>query len=84
MMSTRAGRSRPVGFSSVTLQVESSPNRMLVGNDTNAYLSAGLTGLGIIQAPTYAVHDAWPAPSAIKQEHTRREKSLAKMERLGP
>ena len=33
-------------------------NHTLVVNDTNAYLAAGLAGLGIIQAPTYSVRDA--------------------------
>ncbi|KAA1007663.1 LysR family transcriptional regulator [Paraburkholderia panacisoli] len=36
-------------------------NHTLVLNDTNAYLAAGLAGLGIIQAPTYSVRDALAA-----------------------
>jgi DNA-binding transcriptional LysR family regulator len=34
-------------------------------DDTNAYLTAGLAGLGIIQAPTYSVRDAIAAGKLV-------------------
>ncbi len=40
-------------------------NYKLVVNDTNTYVAAALAGLGIIQAPAYAVHEAIKAGRLI-------------------
>lgn len=56
MASARAGRTLPFRFANGSDRVEVSPSHRLVVNDTTAYLAAGLAGLGIIQAPSYAVH----------------------------
>jgi len=36
--------------------IEVEPKRRLLLTDTNAYLAAGLAGVGIVQAPSFAVH----------------------------
>ena len=48
----------PFRFANGSGELEVSPSHRLLANDTNAYLAAGLAGLGIIQAPAYAVHAA--------------------------
>jgi DNA-binding transcriptional LysR family regulator len=53
-MSSRTGFRFSHGSSASDLVL----SHKLVVNDTNSYLAAGLAGLGIIQAPTYAVHAA--------------------------
>src|SRR5262249_45250818 len=58
MTSSRTGRPLPFRFSNGTESMELSLSHRLVVNDTNAYVAAGTAGLGIIQAPTYAVHAA--------------------------
>jgi DNA-binding transcriptional LysR family regulator len=58
MLSARTGRPLPFRFSDGTSQPDLALAHKLVVNDTNSYLAAGLAGLGIIQAPTYAVHEA--------------------------
>src|SRR5207249_1944971 len=58
MASARAGRPLPFRFANGSGELEISPSHRLVVNDTNSYLAAGLAGLGIIQAPAYAVHAA--------------------------
>ena len=58
MMSARTGRPLPFRFSDGTAESDFTPSHKLIVNDTNSYLAAGLAGLGIIQAPIYAVHDA--------------------------
>jgi DNA-binding transcriptional LysR family regulator len=58
MASARAGRPLPFRFANGSDELEMSPSHRLVVNDTNSYLAAGLVGLGIIQAPAYAVHAA--------------------------
>jgi DNA-binding transcriptional LysR family regulator len=55
MISAREGRPLPFYFFTNT---EPDLNHQLVVNDTNSYLAAGLAGLGVIQAPSYAVHNA--------------------------
>lgn len=52
------GHARPFLFSKGSAESELALGHNLVVNDTNAYLAAGLAGLGIIQAPSYAVHEA--------------------------
>jgi DNA-binding transcriptional LysR family regulator len=52
------GRHLPFVFRRDAERIEmSSPPRLLV-NDTNAYIAAGVAGLGVIQAPSYAVASA--------------------------
>ena len=58
-------RPLPFRFSAGSSETELALNHMLVVNDTNSYLAAGLAGLGIIQAPSYAVHDAIKAGKLV-------------------
>jgi DNA-binding transcriptional LysR family regulator len=58
MIYARSGRALPFQFSDGSAQTEPALSHRLVVNDTNSYLAAGLAGLGIIQAPSYAVHEA--------------------------
>jgi DNA-binding transcriptional LysR family regulator len=58
MLSARTGRALPFRFSNAEGSRDLAFNHKLVVNDTNSYLAAGLAGLGIIQAPNYAVHEA--------------------------
>lgn len=58
MISARTGRALPFRFAGTTGEAEVTPGHRLLVNDTNSYLAAGLAGLGIIQAPIYAVHEA--------------------------
>jgi DNA-binding transcriptional LysR family regulator len=51
-------RPLPFVFLKDTKRIEMEPRHLLSVNDTNAYLAAGLAGLGIIQAPRYAVQSA--------------------------
>jgi DNA-binding transcriptional LysR family regulator len=55
-----ASTRRPLTFVFLkdTKRIEMEPRHLLSVNDTNAYLAAGLAGLGIIQAPRYAVQSA--------------------------
>jgi DNA-binding transcriptional LysR family regulator len=57
MMSARTGRPLPFRYAEGPAVSEPALNHQLVVNDTNSYVAAGLAGLGIIQAPGYAVHD---------------------------
>jgi len=57
MMSARTGRPLPFRYAAGTAVAELALNHPLVVNDTNSYVAAGLAGLGIIQAPGYAVHE---------------------------
>ena len=61
LMSSRIGRSLLFRYVDGEAQAELALNHKLVVNDTNSYLAAGLAGLGIIQAPNYAVHEALKA-----------------------
>jgi DNA-binding transcriptional LysR family regulator len=65
MVSSRSGRALPFRFSDGKSETEVATRHMLVVNDTNSYLAAGLAGLGIIQAPTYAVHEAIKAGQLV-------------------
>ena len=58
MVSARSGRPLPFRFSDADGGSDLPMNHRLVVKDTNAYVAAGLAGLGIIQAPSYAVQDA--------------------------
>jgi len=57
MTSARDGRTLPFRFFDGTAETVPALRHKLVVNDTNAYTAAGLAGLGIIQAPSYAVHE---------------------------
>jgi DNA-binding transcriptional LysR family regulator len=58
LASWRAGRALPFRFAKGSESFELSLAHRLVVNDTNAYLVAALAGLGIVQVPSYAGHDA--------------------------
>jgi DNA-binding transcriptional LysR family regulator len=58
MLSARSGRPLPFQFFSGGSRTDLALNHKLVVNDTNGYLAAALAGLGIVQAPNYAVHKA--------------------------
>jgi DNA-binding transcriptional LysR family regulator len=51
-------RPLPFVFLKDTKKIEMEPRHFLSMNDTNAYLAAGLAGLGIVQPPHYAVQSA--------------------------
>lgn len=56
--SARGSRTLPFRFSRDDEEYELALNHELVVNDANAYQAAGSAGLGIIQAPTYSVHES--------------------------
>jgi DNA-binding transcriptional LysR family regulator len=58
MIYGRSGRALPFQFSDGSTETEPALSHRLVVSDTNSYLAAGLAGLGIIQAPSYVVHEA--------------------------
>ncbi|MDB5859952.1 MAG: LysR family transcriptional regulator [Ramlibacter sp.] len=58
LASARAGRSLPFRFLKDGQVQELVLQHRLVVNDTNSLAAAGTAGLGIVQAPTYAVHAA--------------------------
>lgn len=65
MMSADIGRPLPFRFSDGARESALTLRHKLVVNDTNSYLAAGLAGLGIIQAPGYAVHAAVTAGQLV-------------------
>lgn len=58
MISNRTGRAFPFRFRNGEEDLDLVLPHRLVVNDTNAYVAAGVAGLGIIQAPAYGVHTA--------------------------
>jgi DNA-binding transcriptional LysR family regulator len=58
MVSARTARPLPFRFADGEGERSLALEHKLVVNDTNSYLAAALAGLGIVQAPTYAVHEA--------------------------
>lgn len=58
MVSARTGRALPFLFRDGEKETPMMLNHRLSLKDTNAYVSAALAGLGIVQAPHYAVHGA--------------------------
>ena len=58
IISARTGRPLPFRYYDGTAAVNIAPSNRLIVTDTNSYLAAGLAGLGVIQAPAYAVHEA--------------------------
>jgi DNA-binding transcriptional LysR family regulator len=58
MVSSRTGRPLPFRFLQEGSEAQPSLNHNLLVKDTNAYVAAALAGLGVVQAPCYAVHEA--------------------------
>lgn len=58
MLARGGGRPLPIGFIDGEQETEVMPRYKLVVNDTNSLLAAGIAGLGIIRAPSYATRDA--------------------------
>lgn len=58
MLSARTGRPLPFRYSRDSVELEPALDHRLVVNDTNSYVTAALAGLGLVQAPGYAVHAA--------------------------
>jgi DNA-binding transcriptional LysR family regulator len=58
MLSARSGRPLPFRYLEGAASRELELAHKLVVNDTNSYVAAALAGLGIVQVPSYAVHDA--------------------------
>ena len=65
MMSGRNARALTFRFSEGGVDTEVALDHKLVVNDTNTYVAAGLAGLGIIQAPAYAVSAAMEAGQLV-------------------
>ena len=58
LVTGRGGRPLPFRYSGADGDIDITPNHAIVVNDANVYLAAGLAGLGVVQAPSYAVHEA--------------------------
>ena len=58
MIYGRSARALPFQFSDGSTETELALSHRLVVSDTTSYLAAGLAGLGVIQAPSYAAHEA--------------------------
>lgn len=58
MVSSQPGRPLPFRFAGPKGELELNPPHRVIVNDANAYLAAGLAGLGVIQAPSYTVQSA--------------------------
>lgn len=58
LISARTGRALPFAYVKDGRPVELALRHRLCLNDTNAYLAAGVNGLGIIQSPSYSVQPA--------------------------
>ncbi|WP_280155838.1 LysR substrate-binding domain-containing protein [Piscinibacter sp. XHJ-5] len=58
MYSAHTGQPVPFRFATDAGPLEIAPAHSLWVNDIQAYVAAGLAGLGLIQAPTYAVREA--------------------------
>ncbi len=65
MVSPENGRPLPFLFMKDGERVEIESRPRLVLNDTNAYLAAGLAGLGLIHAPAFAVRGALGTGSLV-------------------
>lgn len=65
MMSARGGRALPFRFADGTDESDLTLAHKLVVNDTNSYVAAALAGLGIIQTPSYTVHEAVKAGQLV-------------------
>lgn len=58
MMARGGARPLPISFVDGDQEIEVLPRYRLIVNDTNSLLAAGMAGLGVIRAPSYATHDA--------------------------
>ena len=58
MLHPGTGRAMPMVFDDGDRRVEIAPRQRLVLDDTNAFLAAGLSGVGLIHAPSFAVRTA--------------------------
>ncbi|MEJ8810830.1 LysR family transcriptional regulator [Variovorax ureilyticus] len=58
MLSARSARAMTFRFFDDKNETELALQHRLVVNDTNSYVAAGVAGLGVIQAPDYAVREA--------------------------
>ena len=58
MLTARGGRPLPFRFASNDGNTELALDHVMSVNDANVYLAAGIAGLGVVQAPSYAVHRA--------------------------
>jgi DNA-binding transcriptional LysR family regulator len=58
MLSARSGRPLPFRYGDGAVLQELELAHKLVVNDTNSYVAAALAGLGVVQVPSYAVHEA--------------------------
>ncbi|MCU7370705.1 LysR family transcriptional regulator [Paucibacter sp. O1-1] len=56
--STRTGRTRPLFFQNDSEAIQVNGEHALAVNDTNAYVAAGVAGMGVITAPRFILHDA--------------------------
>ncbi len=58
MLHPGTGRALPLVFINGDQRVEIAPRQRLLMDDTNAFLAAGLSGVGLINAPSFAVRTA--------------------------
>jgi LysR family transcriptional regulator, regulator for bpeEF and oprC len=58
MLTARGSRPLAFRFACKDGDIELTLNHAMSVNDANVYLAAGLAGLGVVQAPSYAVHEA--------------------------
>jgi len=65
LLASRTGRALPFRFVRGETESDVEGNHRLVVNDTNSYVTAALNGLGIVQAPSYAVHEAIKAGELV-------------------
>jgi DNA-binding transcriptional LysR family regulator len=65
LISPRTGKPIPFRFAKDGVQLEFTPHSRLGVDDTNAYLAAGIAGLGVLQAPTYMVQSALQAGQLV-------------------
>jgi DNA-binding transcriptional LysR family regulator len=58
LVSARTGKPIPLRFTRDGETMEIAPRARLAVDDTNAYVAAGIAGLGVLQAPTYMLQAA--------------------------
>jgi len=58
MLTARGGRPLPYRFEGKDGVIEPALEHVMNINDANVYMAAGLAGLGVVQAPSYAAHAA--------------------------
>jgi len=65
LISSRTGKAIPFRFVKDGESIELAPHARLEVDDTNAYLAAGIAGLGVLQAPAYMVQPALQAGQLV-------------------